>query len=140
MPEQITIVVQFRVTDAGKLIPLNPIHKERFKIVNGLKPGTVLEALFTTVSEDSTGTNGQLAKLHAMFADIAKETGSTVDDVKKQIKNDINFFTHGPEDAKGNRKKVYRSFSKASVDELSQAIEATYLLGDLCNINFKKQY
>lgn len=108
-------------------------EKNKFNyLVQKSKINTVIEGFFTV--ENASGSKAQLAKIHAMINDLSTETGQAAMSIKEQLKNEMNFYTS----AKGI--KEYRSFGKASLEELSEAIERLYLMGEFCNINFRIQY
>lgn len=115
----------------GKLVPSDRLNQLRFnELVKQTKEGSKLVGMF--LSEEESGTFPQLQKIHAMINDITKENGDTPDDFKLEVKRAI-----GMTYMQGN-KLAYRSFGKASITELSAAIEYLYHAGAMVGIDFAK--
>ncbi len=100
------------------------------ELIKQTKEGSKLIVMF--IPEEDTGTNPQLAKIHAMINDLAKETGAESNELKLQIKKAV-----GMTYMKGD-KLAYRSFGKASIKELSEVIEYINLAGAMVGLDFAK--
>lgn len=127
-----TFLINFKIEN-GKLKPLNAIMHSRFnEMLRQSKPNSKIQGVFTVEVPD--GTKAQLAKIHAMIGEIAKETGNTFDKTKEDIK-----LRCGLTEVIDGKTK-FRSFANCSVETLSTVIEHIYVLGEFININFRSRY
>jgi hypothetical protein len=102
------------------------------KYISLLKEDTFVSVTFEASHRDNT--KAQLAKIHAMIKEIADETGESVLETKKNIKNQCGLTFYK------DKVKSYRSFADCSKVELMNVIENIYQLGIFLNINFKENF
>jgi len=115
--------------EGDKLIIPNKLDEERYKLfINSLDQDNEVEVLFELKKEDNT--KSQLAKIHVCIKIMADEQGSSVRDMKQQVKNECGMSYM---DEKQN--KVYESFAKCSKKELSNVIETCIQMARFMNIN-----
>lgn len=109
----------------GKLSPTSKSFANQFRgfitQYEGQKVRIYIEAL------DSEKSLPQLAKVHAMIREIAKETGHTSLEIKKIIKERAG-FSPSPSDFE-------ESMADMDVSELNQIIQAAYDLCDYLDLN-----
>ena len=119
--------VNFKVKD-GVIVPVTPGDKTKYDIFkNNLKEGSVFEAYFTLVEDESDATLSQLAKVHANIREIARHTGHTFEEIKTIVKNKAGLYDY--------TNSCFISFAKCSKEQLSEAIQVTILLGDELGYN-----
>jgi hypothetical protein len=117
----------------GKLTPKNKLHEEQYKLfTSNIPEGKEVTALFELV--DDTNTKAQLAKVHVMIKEIAEQQGQSAAETKLEVKDQCNLTYY--EDGV----KKYKSFGKASKEDLSYVIEVLYQLGEFFNINFRENF
>jgi hypothetical protein len=114
----------------GKLIIDDKLATEQYRIfLMSLKEGDKLDVLFEVKAEDNT--KAQLAKIHVCIKEMADETGNTVEDMKRQVKDECGMSY---KNEKG--KKVYESFAGCSKKELSNVIETIIQMGRFIGMTF----
>ena len=86
-----------------------------------LEEGDIVEMYITKITEEDDRTLGQLAKVHAMIKELARETGHTFEEMKETVKEKA-----GLVDPASNE---YKSFAVCSKKELSDAIEMCTEIG-----------
>lgn len=101
--------------------------------IAGLEEGQTLE-IFMEANED-TATLAQLAKVHVCLRELAKETGTSFEDMKFLMKKKAGlcFMT------KHNNENVLycKSLSDASKEELGALLEGIIEAGDMVGCNFR---
>lgn len=125
MSEHLPVTIIYRVEEDGKLIPdgfANTIREETF--CGTLKKGTKVEVTYEVINDNAS--YAQLSKVHACIREIAKETGHSFSEIKREIKQKAGLFS-APEKLK--------SFSICSKEELGSAIEACLSLAEELNMN-----
>lgn len=95
-------------------------------LVGQMKEGEVIEQMTNFSHQD--GMLSQIAKVHAMIKDIAKETGDTVQNTKKSIKKQAGLVTLNGD---------LKSFGDCSFQELSDVIQMLIETGDFLNLNLR---
>lgn len=115
------ITVKFGKHD-GELKPLTSADAAKyFEFKKQLAEGEVIEFYITKITEEDDRTLGQLAKVHAMIKELARETGHTFEEMKETVKEKA-----GLVDPASNE---YKSFAVCSKKELSDAIEMCTEIG-----------
>ena len=114
----------------SKLVISTKLEVEQYKIfLSSLNDGDVVDALFELKTMDST--SSQLAKIHVMIKLMALEQGSTIKEMKEQMKEECGMYDTV------DGKKVYQSFAGRSKDDLSNAIETIIQKARFLNINLE---
>jgi len=114
--------------EGNKLTIPSKLAKEQYKLfLSSLVDGDIVEALFELKTDDNT--KSQLAKIHVCIKIMADEQGSSVKEMKEQIKDECGMSYY-----EGDR-KVYQSFANCSKEELSNVIETTIQMARFMNIN-----
>lgn len=103
------------------------LYQEFLKSINS---GQKVEIFIETVSD--TGTNNQLAKIHACIRKLAQEIGYSFDEMKILIKREAGLCWQGD-----NNKEYCKSFSDCSVLDLNLVIQSIIEIGDTAGINFR---
>ncbi len=120
----VTIVHRF---EDGELQPDGLANQLRLEqLINSLKNGERLEVTYEKISDDQT--YAQLSKVHACIRQIAKETGHSFDDIKKEVKQRSGLYS---------KPEKLRSFANCSKEELSHAIHEAEQLGEEVGLNLK---
>lgn len=117
--------IQFIKKD-GQLVPASAQDTTRLQLFSmSIKEGEKLD-VFLSVSSPADKSLGQLAKVHAMIREIARETGHTFDEIKDEVKRKAGLYL-----VTGTRSedKEFKSFAECSKDELSKAIESCLEIG-----------
>ncbi len=118
------VSIVYRIED-GKLVVDglgNEIRLEAF--LKGCKDGTKLEITLEEIN--SSGSYAQLAKIHACLRELSRESGHSVDELKKFVKDKAGLYSKPGE---------LRSLGDASKAELSSVIQIILELGDSLNCN-----
>lgn len=123
MPDQLPLTLKW-VKENKEIKIVNELGQARLReFVKTLEEGQELSVTYEVVN--STGSYGQLAKVHKCIRELAGFTGDTFEDMKLQVKIRSGLCT-------GNDCK---SFADCSTDELSLAIQAAIEIGDLVGFN-----
>lgn len=102
----------------GKLIHTNPATQGlQEDFVKALEEGQVVEVFFEANKDD--GTHAQLAKIHVLIRKLAQETGSTFEDMKKELKRRSGLAYGDLKTSEG----YVKSFADCSKEELGLVIE-----------------
>lgn len=113
----------------GELKPLTGTDAALyFEFKAQLQQGEVVELYITRIDNEDDKTIGQLAKVHAMIRDLARETGYTFDEMKKNVKEKAGLLDPAS--------KEYKSFGDCNKKELSDAIQICIEIGDLVGYYF----
>jgi hypothetical protein len=116
--------------EGDKLTIPSKLAKEQYKLfLSTLADGDVVEALFELKTDNNT--KSQLAKIHICIKIMADEQGSTLKEMKEQVKNECGMSY------KENGKQVYQSFADCSKLELSNVIESIIQIARFMNINLE---
>jgi len=114
----------------GKLTIANALMVEQFRIfVSTLKEEAEVSCLFELNTKDNT--KAQLAKIHVMIKEIADEQGQSMNESKKNIKQQCGLSY------KEDGVIKYKSFADCSKSDLSTVIENIIQIGVFLNINFQ---
>ena len=114
--------------DGNRLIIKSNLAKEQYKLfVESLNQDDIIEALFELQTQDNT--KAQLAKIHVCIKIMADEQGSSIRDMKEQVKDEC-----GMSYMDEQKNKVYESFAKCSKKELSNVIETCIQMARFMNI------
>jgi hypothetical protein len=100
--------------------------------VKSLEDGQVVEEYLE--ANVDTGTNLQLAKIHACIRELSLETGYTFSDMKIEVKKHCGLCWRAQDG------EYCKSFADCSVAELALAIESIIQIGDTVGINFRGQF
>lgn len=113
----------------GKLIANSDLEVEQYKLfIASLDEASIVNALFELKTNDNT--KSQLAKIHVCIKELAEEQGCSVQEMKKQVKQECGMSY------KDQDKKIqYESFANCSKGELSNVIETIVQMGDFLNVN-----
>jgi len=124
---QLPITVTFVKKD-GELISsggkLDKIKSDIF--LQNMREGQLVSVTYEVNGE--LGTYAQLAKLHACIRELAKDTGTTFEDMKSEIKRRSGLV---------NADKTLKSFADCSIDDLSGAIVTCMDIGEMLGINLR---
>lgn len=124
---QLPITISYKVDENGQLEPNSPLDKIRESTYkDSLKKGQIIECTYEVQIQD--GSYSQLAKVHACARQLSKDTGTGLDDMKKEIKKKAGLIL-----ANGDLK----SFGDCSKEDLSAAIQAAIEIGEIvgCNLH-----
>ena len=114
---------------AGQLKLLTSADSAKyFEFQKELSEGEIVEVYITKIENESDATLGQIAKVHAMIRDLARETGYTFEEMKSNVKEKAGLINPAS--------KEYKSFSKCSKQELSDAIQMCIEIGNLVGYYF----
>lgn len=113
----------------GELKPLT-VHDsaQYFEFKKQLAEGEIVELYITKIENENDATLGQIAKIHAMIRDLARETGYTFDEMKKTVKEKAGLIDPASKD--------YKSFAKCSKQEISDAIQTCIEIGNIVGYYF----
>lgn len=124
---------KFMKGENGKLIPVPASRAKYDAFLNTLVEGQTVNIFMEGNKDD--GTLDQLAKIHVCLAELARETGHTVEELKVEVKKaaGLCFVT------KHNEEHVLycKTLADCSKEELSSVIEAIFALGDTVGIDFR---
>lgn len=98
--------------------------------ISSLENGQVVEEFLD--AQVDTGTNSQLAKIHACIRELANEIGYTAYKMKIEVKKHACLCWTGKD-----KKEYCKSFADCSIQELALAIESIIEIGDDVGINFR---
>ena len=108
----------------GKLVFKEAIGGTRYKqFTESLEEGQVVNSYYSVELDDSEKTLGQLAKVHVLIKQLAKDIGYTVGEMKDLVKDESSLIVYD----KGEPE--YKSFKDCSKSELQTAIEACISIG-----------
>jgi hypothetical protein len=93
-----------------------------------LDEGDVIEMYITKIDNEDDRTLGQLAKVHAMIKELARETGHTFEEMKETVKEKAGLVDPAS--------KSYKSFATCSKQELSDAIQMCIEIGNIIGYYF----
>lgn len=97
--------------------------------VDSLEEGQVVEGFFEAFADN--GTNAQLAKIHVCLKQLATDTGNSVSDLKRAIKERCGLCWNTPDG------EYCKSFADCSKEELALVIEEIKQIGiDIAGIIF----
>ena len=110
----------------GKLEHVLDSKGELYKeFVSSIEEGSKVE-IFLDVSGNS-GSNAQLAKIHAMIRQLANDTGDDFDSLKLFIKEKAGQHIDG----------TFKSFADCDSDELNSIIQVILKYGDFAGSNLR---
>jgi len=113
----------------GELKPLTPEDGAKFfEFRRQLSEGETVEYYITKITDENDHTLGQLAKVHAMIKELARETGHGFQEMKDTVKEKAGLVDPAS--------KEYKSFSVCSKKELSDAIQVCIEIGSLVGYYF----
>ena len=113
----------------GELKPLTSTDAAKyFEFRKQLEEGEIIELYITKVENENDATLGQLAKVHAMIKELARETGDSFDDMKLVVKQKAGLLDPAS--------KEFKSFGKCSKKELSDAIQSCMDIGNIIGFYF----
>lgn len=87
--------------------------------IKAIPEGSDLQVTYELVSDDKS--YAQLSKVHKNIRELAAFTGHTFEEMKKLVKDKAGLI---------NVEGDYRSFAHCSKEELSQAIQASIVIGE----------
>jgi len=118
------------VKKGGELVLAGKLDEVKYDtFVKSVNEGDRIEVTYEVQVED--GSYSQISKLHACIREVAKSTGSSFEDMKKEVKRRAGLTT-----IKGGEED-YRSFGDCSKEELSLAIQAVIEIGDFVGCNLR---
>jgi hypothetical protein len=113
----------------GELKPLTSADAAKyFEFRKELAEGEIIELYITKIENEDDATAGQIAKVHAMIRDLARETGYTFDEMKTTVKEKAGLVDPAS--------KEYKSFANCSKKELSDAIQNCIEIGNIVGFYF----
>ena len=116
------LFVKASVKDGKLYFPIKAMGTKYRKFFEQLQDNSKLE-IFIGVS-GVKGSNPQLARLHAMIREIAKEIGYTFEEAKIQVKRSSGLcFVK-------DKQEYCKSFADCDKDELNLAIQSCIEIGD----------
>jgi len=122
------ITVRF-AKHGGELKPLTIADSANyFEFKKQVAEGEIVELYVTKIENENDASLGQIAKVHAMIRDLARETGYTFEEMKLNLKEKAGLINPAS--------KEYKSFSKCSKQELSDAIQMCIEIGNLVGYYF----
>jgi len=122
------ITVRF-VKIGGELKPLTAADGVKyFEFRKELVEGEEIELFITKIENENDATLGQIAKIHAMIRDLARETGNTFDEMKLTVKEKAGLINPASKESK--------SFAKCSKQEISDAIQTCIEIGNFIGYYF----
>lgn len=104
------------------------------EFVKSLEDGQEIEEFLESI--DNSGTNAQLAKIHACIKELANEIGYTFEEMKKEIKRRSGLAVGDLNTSDG----YVKSFADCSIQELGGVIETIIEVGETVNINFRGHF
>jgi hypothetical protein len=114
---------------SGVLKPLTSSDAAKyFEFKKGLAEGEIVELYITKIDNEDDKTSGQLAKVHAMIRDLARETGHTFEEMKEAVKEKAGLINPAS--------KEYKSFADCDKKELSDAIQMCIEIGNIVGYYF----
>ena len=90
--------------------------------IDSLPEGAKVEVYYSAVLDPSEKSLGQLAKVHVLVKQLAKDTGHTVAEIKDMVKQRIGLIDISTGEIK--------SFADCSKSELSAAIQECIIIGN----------
>lgn len=116
--------LKFKIQE-GQLVPATEADEKKLKLfAMSVGDNDTLDAFITVISGDSK-TLGQLAKVHVLMKELAKETGHTLDEIKLYVKERA-----GITEMDDSGHKILKSFADCNKSELSKAIQECIAIGD----------
>jgi len=113
----------------GELKPLTIEDGAKyFEFRKELAEGEIIELYITKIENENDHTLGQLAKVHAMIKELARETGHTFEEMKETVKEKAGLVDPASKD--------YKSFAKCNKKELSDAIQMCIEIGNIIGYYF----
>ena len=95
------------------------------QFIKNLPEGTKVECYYSVILDPSEKTLRQLAKVHVMIKQLAVDTGFSISEMKKYIKNKAGIIKFN-----NKKEKTLKSFAECSKTELSSAIQECISVGD----------
>mgnify|MGYP003674059061 CR=1 FL=1 len=131
MNERDNILTIKMIKDGSKLEYVNSSQKLLYSdFLESLKQNQKVEIFIEAISD--TGTNNQLAKIHACIRKLAQEIGYSFDEMKILIKREAGLCWQGD-----NKKEYCKSFADCSVTDLNLVIQSIIEIGDTAGVNFR---
>ncbi len=113
------------VKKGGKLCYLKRSHEALFKkFVDALPENTQLDVLFEA---GELGRLGQLSRIHGNIGKIARETGSSFEEIKIQAKKESGLILD----------ETVLSLGDVSKQQLDTVLETTIRLGEFAGLNLR---
>jgi hypothetical protein len=113
----------------GELKPLTVQDGAKyFEFRKEVAEGEIIELYITRIENEDDATAGQIAKIHAMIRDLARETGNTFDEMKVTVKEKAGLINPAS--------KECMSFAKCNKKELSDAIQTCIEIGNFIGYYF----
>ena len=113
----------------GELKPLTVVDSAKyFEFRKELAEGEIIELYITKIENENDHTLGQLAKVHAMIKELARETGHTFEEMKETVKEKAGLVDPAS--------KEYKSCAKCNKKELSDAIQMCIEIGNIIGYYF----
>lgn len=113
----------------GELKPLTVQDGAKyFEFRKEVAEGEIIELYITRIENENDATAGQIAKIHAMIRDLARETGNTFDEMKVTVKEKAGLINPAS--------KECMSFAKCNKKELSDAIQTCIEIGNFIGYYF----
>jgi hypothetical protein len=95
------------------------------QFVNSIEEGQLVHVFFEAVADD--GSPKQMAKINACIRELAKEAGSSFEDMKKEVKRKSGLYISQTDE--------YMSFTTCSSTDLSLVIQTLIEVGELLGVN-----
>ena len=131
MSQKANIFSVKRIKKDGKLVFTTQADLLLYKeFVKGVSEGQVVEEYLEAYAD--TGTNLQLAKIHACIKTLSEDIGYTFAEMKLEVKRHSGLCIK----LSANQEKC-KSFADCSVEELTLVIQAIIEIGDTTGINFR---
>lgn len=104
------------------------------QFVDALENNQEVEVFFE--ANKDTGTNAQLAKIHASIRKLSQEIGYTFEEMKHEVKRKSGLCWTRVHQS-GEESEYCKSLGTCSVEELSLVIEAINEIGETVGVNFQ---
>lgn len=114
----------------NQLVASNKNHYQLF--LDSVEENQIVEVFMESGTDD--GTIPQLAKIHACIRQIAKDTGSSFEDTKLEVKRKAGLCVK--KTIEGENYMICKSFGDASKEELASVIQTIIDIGEVVGINF----
>jgi len=95
------------------------------QFIKNLPDGSKIECYHSLILDPSEKTLRQLTKVHVMIKQLATDTGSSMSEMKKHVKERAGIISYDD-----NKNKIEKSFADCSKSDLNSAIQECILIGE----------
>lgn len=128
------VTIKYKVNSSNELDePLDMIENAKAEsFFKGLKEGQVVEVYYS-ILDTNNKTLTQLAKAHVLIKQLSSHTGSSFDEMKKEIKRRCGLYEVVEIGEKEDKIK-FKSFKDCSKEELGKAIEECITVSNILGL------